>query len=74
MPADPGTRAALAVPAKHRPEPVPLLWLYSVVDSASLPDIGNGYFIGNSLRGNPGLQAGEETHPWPGVAKRRSSL
>ncbi|MFV0138149.1 hypothetical protein ACLGIH_34245 [Streptomyces sp. HMX87] len=44
-PADDETRAAVALLANHRPEHGALLSLYAVIDSVSMPDIGNGYFI-----------------------------
>ncbi|MFD7444180.1 hypothetical protein [Streptomyces sp. NPDC059909] len=43
VPADEGTHAAVPVLGDRWPRP--LLYLYSVIDSVSLPDIGNGYFI-----------------------------
>ncbi|UUU23276.1 hypothetical protein [Streptomyces sp. DSM 40750] len=44
-PVDDDTLGAVALLAAHRPAPEPLLSLYAVLDSVSLPDVGNGYFI-----------------------------
>ncbi|MFC8369920.1 SMI1/KNR4 family protein [Streptomyces sp. NPDC057239] len=43
--ADDGTRAAVTLLTNHRSEYAALLSLFAVIDSVSLPDIGNGYFI-----------------------------
>lgn len=43
--ADDETRAAVTLLTNHRPECVALLSLFAVIDSVSLPDIGNGYFV-----------------------------
>ncbi|WP_329579985.1 SMI1/KNR4 family protein [Streptomyces sp. NBC_01361] len=43
--ADDEASAALTLLTNHRPECVALLSFFVVIDSVSLPDIGNGYFI-----------------------------
>lgn len=43
--ADHETRTAVTLLTNHRPEYAALLSLFAVIDSVSLPDIGNGYFI-----------------------------
>lgn len=43
--ADDETRAAVTLLTNHRSECLALLSLFAVIDSVSLPDIGNGYFI-----------------------------
>ncbi|MFF4398927.1 hypothetical protein [Streptomyces sp. NPDC001480] len=43
--ADDETRAAVTLLTNHRSEYAALLSLFAVIDSVSLPDIGNGYFI-----------------------------